>query len=65
MAELIERVVASGVSVLIVAHDIDLIKQLCTKIVVLRQGIVWSELNASDVTAADLVHHITGTQRAA
>ena len=62
VAELIERVVASGVSVLIVAHDIDLIKQLCTKIVVLRQGIVWSELNASDVTAADLVHHITGTQ---
>ncbi len=65
VAELIERVVASGVSVVIVAHDIDLIKQLCTKIVVLRQGIVWSELAASEVSAADLVHHITGTQRAA
>ena len=65
VAELIERVVASGVSVLIVSHDIDLIKQLCTKIVVLRQGIVWSELTASEVSAADLVHHITGTLRAA
>jgi ABC-type sugar transport system ATPase subunit len=58
-------VVASGVAVIIVAHDIDLIKALCSRIVVLRQGKLWSELDASQVSASDLVHHITGQSRAA
>ncbi len=63
VADLIKRVVNSGVAVVVVAHDIDLIKKLCSKIVVLRQGKVWSKLEASEVTASDIVHHITGTDR--
>lgn len=65
VADLIKAVVKSGVAVVIVAHDIDLIKQLCHRIVVLRQGKVWSTLNSEDVSASDVVHHITGQQRAA
>lgn len=65
VAELIRTVVNSGVAVIIVAHDIDLIKQLCNRIVVLRQGKLWSQLNASEVSASDIVHHITGQQQAA
>lgn len=65
VAELIQRVIASGVSVLIVAHDIDLITKLSSRIVVLRQGKVWSRLKTDDVSAADIVHHITGMVRAA
>ncbi|MDE0114567.1 MAG: ATP-binding cassette domain-containing protein [Albidovulum sp.] len=65
VAELIQRVVKSGVSVLIVSHDIDLITKLCSRIVVLRQGKLWSKLKTSEVSAADIVHHITGTARAA
>ena len=65
VADLILRVIASGVSVLIVAHDIDLITKLSSRIVVLRQGKVWSRLKTDDVSAADIVHHITGMTRAA
>tara|TARA_B100001057_G_scaffold438883_1_gene471686 strand:+ start:5395 stop:6135 length:741 start_codon:yes stop_codon:yes gene_type:complete len=63
VADLIARVANSGVAVVVVAHDIDLIKKLCSKIVVLRQGKVWSELEAATVSASDIVHHITGTER--
>lgn len=59
----IENVIASGVSVLIVAHDIDLIKELCDRIIVLRHGSVWSELKASEVSTADIVHYIAGTKQ--
>ena len=59
----IEKVVEGGISVLIVSHDIDLIKSLCSRIVVLRQGKVWSELTTSDVSTEDVVHYITGTKR--
>lgn len=65
VADLILRVIASGVSVLIVAHDIDLITKLSSRIVVLRQGKVWSRLKTEEVSAADIVHHITGMTRAA
>lgn len=65
VAELIKNVVASGVAVIIVAHDIDLIKALCSRIVVLRQGKLWSELDGSQVSASDVVHHITGQSREA
>ncbi len=65
VADLILRVIASGVAVLIVAHDIDLITKLSSRIVVLRQGKVWSRLKTDDVSAADIVHHITGMTRAA
>ena len=65
VAELIERVIASGVAVVVVAHDIDLITKLSSRIVVLRQGRVWSRLKTDEVSAADIVHHITGMARAA
>lgn len=65
VADLIARVANSGVAVVVVAHDIDLIKKLCNKIVVLRQGKVWSKLDSANVSASDIVHHITGTQRTA
>ncbi len=64
VAELIQRVIASGVAVVVVAHDIDLITTLSSRIVVLRQGKVWSRLKTEDVSAADIVHHITGMARA-
>lgn len=59
----IEKVIKSGVSVLFVAHDIDLIKEICNRIVVLRHGKVWSELKAADISTEDIVHHITGTKK--
>lgn len=59
----IENVVKNGISALIVSHDIDLIKSLCSRIVVLRQGKVWSELTTSKVSTEDVVHYITGTKR--
>lgn len=59
----IREVIKTGVSVIIVAHDIDLIKGICERIIVLRQGKVWSELKADEVSTADIVHYITGTKK--
>lgn len=63
VAKQIEQVRDSGVAVLLVAHDIDLVKRICDRIVVLRQGRVWSELMAKEVSTIDIVHHITGTMQ--
>ncbi|MFC6487015.1 ATP-binding cassette domain-containing protein [Nitratireductor sp. GCM10026969] len=63
VAKQIEQVRDSGVAVLLVAHDIDLVKRICNRIVVLRQGKVWSEIMADEVNTSDIVHHITGTMQ--
>jgi len=61
---LVERVRASGVGVLLVSHDLELVTSLADRLVVLRRGRVSWEGRAGDVDAEGLAELVAGGEQA-
>jgi ribose transport system ATP-binding protein len=62
--ELIARLARDGLSVLVASSDAGDLLAMCTRIVVLRQGRVATELAADGLTEHALVNAIEGDSRA-
>jgi len=62
---LIEGLQGSGLAMLVVSHNLQLILRLCRRVIVLRHGRVAAEVDTATATAGDLVHYIVGTKTAA
>jgi simple sugar transport system ATP-binding protein len=60
VADLITRLRESGVAVLMISHDLPLVMQLSTRVVILRHGRKVGDIKAADHTVDDLIAYITG-----
>ena len=60
VAALITRLRESGVAVLMISHDLPMVMQLSTRVVVLRHGRKVGDLEAADNTVDDVIAYITG-----
>lgn len=58
--DLVNRLAAGGVAVIFVSHDIDEVRTLCHRAVVLRDGRVAADLVISETTDDELVQAIVG-----
>jgi ribose transport system ATP-binding protein len=58
--ELLNRLAAGGVAVIFVSHDIDEVRELCQRAVVLRDGRVAADLVMSETSDDELVQAIVG-----
>ncbi len=58
--ELIERVKAEGVSIIVITHNLSHALQIADQVVVMRQGRVVGDMRRSDATSDRLVNLITG-----
>lgn len=61
--DLIRKVSANGVSVILVSHRLQDILDVCERVVVLYEGENVADLKVSDITIEDLVAHIVGGRR--
>jgi len=60
VAALITRLRESGVAVLMISHDLPMVMQLSTRVVVLRHGRKVGDLVAAEHTVDDVIAYITG-----
>lgn len=60
VVETIQRLHADGVAVIVISHDIPMVKELAERIVVLRKGRKVADTPAADVTEHEIVALITG-----
>lgn len=60
VAALIRRLRESGVAVLMISHDLPMVMELSTRVVVLRQGRKVGDLLAAEHTVDDVIAYITG-----
>ena len=60
VADLITRLRDSGVAVLMISHDLPMVMQLSTRVVVLRHGRKVGDIAAADYTVDDVIAYITG-----
>jgi|TARA_B100001971_G_scaffold78731_1_gene72540 ribose transport system ATP-binding protein len=59
---LIEEAAGSGVSIVVASSDVEELVRLCDRVLVLRGGMIVSELSDSRLTVDRLMAEITGTQ---
>lgn len=59
--ELINTLRERGIVVVLISHNMQQVLEVCTRAVVMRHGTVVADVATSDVSARDLVDHITGT----
>ena len=62
--ELIERLKARGLAVIVISHNFDQVLRLSEQIWVMRQGNVITGMRASDTSGDELVSLITGATQA-
>ena len=62
--QLLDGLKASGLTMVLVTHNIDHLWHVCDRILVLRRGRLVADLAKSDVTPAEVVAHITGATEA-
>lgn len=60
VAALITRLRESGVAVLMISHDLPMVMQLSTRVVILRHGRKVGDIEAADHTVDDVIGYITG-----
>lgn len=60
--DLIRRLQASGVLVLLITHNMQQVMEVCSRAVVLRHGNLVGDVNVADIVARDLVDLITGAK---
>jgi simple sugar transport system ATP-binding protein len=58
--ELIRRVSAEGIAVILISHQMPDVLKVCDRVVVLRLGLVAATLSGTELTSANLVGYITG-----
>jgi simple sugar transport system ATP-binding protein len=58
--ELIDNLRRRGVAVVLVSHNMQHVRQICDRAVVLRHGHKVADVAIADVTERDLIHHIAG-----
>ena len=61
---LLDGLKASGLTMVLVTHNIDHLWHTCDRILVLRRGRIVADLDKSQVTPAEVVAHITGATEA-
>jgi simple sugar transport system ATP-binding protein len=61
--ELVTRLRERGIVVVLISHNMQNVLEVCTRVVVMRHGAVAADLEASGLSARDLVDHITGVGR--
>ncbi len=61
---LLDGLKASGLTTVLVTHNIDHLWRVCDRILVLRRGRLVADLDKSQVTPAEVVAHITGATEA-
>jgi ABC-type sugar transport system ATPase subunit len=61
---LLDGLKASGLTMILVTHNIDHLWRVCDRILVLRRGRLVADLAKADVTPAEVVAHITGATEA-
>ena len=59
----IREIHASGAAVVLISHDIPLVRQITERVVVLRRGQKVGDVRTADVSEHDIVAMITGTTR--
>jgi simple sugar transport system ATP-binding protein len=59
--ELIRTLRERNILVVLISHNMQNVLEVCTRAVVLRHGSVVADVPIADVTARDLIDHITGT----
>jgi simple sugar transport system ATP-binding protein len=59
--ELIQTLRERNILVVLISHNMQNVLDVCTRAVVLRHGSVVADVPIADVTARDLIDHITGT----
>jgi ABC-type sugar transport system ATPase subunit len=62
--ELIERLKARGLAVIVISHNFDQVLRLSEQIWVMRQGNVITGIRAQDTSGDELVSLITGAKKA-
>jgi ABC-type sugar transport system ATPase subunit len=62
--ELIERLKARGLAVIVISHNFDQVLRLSEQIWVMRQGNVITGMRAQDTSGDELVSLITGAKKA-
>jgi simple sugar transport system ATP-binding protein len=62
VAALITRLRESGVAILMISHDLPLVMQMSTRVVILRHGRKVGDIEAADHTVDDVIAYITGHQ---
>jgi ABC-type sugar transport system ATPase subunit len=61
--DMVNHTAARGdMAILIIAHNLEHIFSMCTRILVMRRGSLVADLNVKDVTAEDVVAYITGAR---
>lgn len=60
--ELIRTLRERGIVVVLISHNMQNVLDVCTRAVVMRHGAVVADLDTAEVTARDLVDHITGAR---
>jgi len=61
---LVRRLAGDGVAVLFVSHDLDEVRDLCSRAVVLRSGRLVGSFDLEDMAEEELVRHIVGGELA-
>lgn len=62
--QMLDGLKASGLTMVLVTHNIDHLWHVCDRILVLRRGRLVADLAKADVTPAEVVAHITGATEA-
>lgn len=62
--QLLDGLKASGLTMVLVTHNIDHLWHVCDRILVMRRGRLVADLAKADVTPAEVVAHITGATEA-
>jgi ABC-type sugar transport system ATPase subunit len=65
VGELIKRVAANGIAVLLISHNLPQVYEICDRVVVLFHGETVANLRTSEIDIDDIVGWITGSALAA
>ena len=65
VGELIKRVAANGIAVLLISHNLPQVYEICDRVVVLFHGETVANLVTSEIDIDDIVGWITGSALAA
>jgi len=61
--ELVSHTATRGdMAILVIAHNLEHIFSVCTRVLVLRRGSLVADLNVPDTTAEEVVAYITGAK---
>jgi ABC-type sugar transport system ATPase subunit len=61
--EMVQHTAARGdMAILVIAHNLEHIFSMCTRVLVLRRGSLVADVNVDEVTAEDVVAYITGAR---